>query len=111
LLKPQDYYAIDDNTWWSAFAFLFAAVNAKETLNIEKTKKVLYGFVIRAVRKYVRFINAEGDTKFRNAVIDSIKSMDWITYNATVVSASRFRLAQNLNLAEFDLPTFVPPEK
>ena len=87
------------------------AINTEATLEIEETRKVLHDFVIRSVHKYTLFITAQGDTKFRDALVDSIKSLDWITYQATVVSNSRFAIVQDLNLAEYDLPTFVAPEK
>ena len=111
MLKPQDYYDIESGAWWSAFTFLHVAINAEATLRIEETRKVLYNFVIRSVYKYALFITAQGNTKFRDALVDSIKSLDWITYQATVVSNSRFAIVQDLNLAEYDLPTFVTPEK
>jgi hypothetical protein len=87
------------------------AINQDATLRIQDTKKALYNFVIRCIYKYARFIDAEGDTKFRDALIDSLKSLDWVTYQVMVVSNSRFAIVQDLNLADYDLPSFVAPEK
>jgi len=111
LLKLQEYYNIKNRVWWSAFSCLHAAINGEATLRIEEMRNMLYNFVIQSVYKYALFITAQGDTKFCDALVVSIKSLDWITYQATVVSNSRFGIVQDLNLAEYHLPTFIPLEK
>jgi len=109
-LKPQDYYEIENGAWWSAFTFLHAVINTEATLRIEETRQLLYNFVIRSVHKYALFISQD-DTKFQDALIDSIKGLNWITYQATIISKSRFGIVQDLNLTEYDLPIFITPEK
>ena len=86
------------------------AINTEATLEIEETRKVLHDFVIRSVHKYTLFITAQGDTKFRDALVDSIKGLDWITYQATVVSNSRFQIVQRLDLEKYKLPSFKIPD-
>ena len=62
---------------------------------------------MRGIYKYVQFLLNNGDTKFRDAVIDSIKNLDWITFNCKIISNSRFDIIETMNLKKYNLPSFI----
>jgi len=62
---------------------------------------------MRAIYKYVQFLLNNGDTKFRNALVDSIKSLDWTTFNCKIISNSKFDIIEIMNLRKYNLPSFI----
>lgn len=93
-------------TWWNTFSFLHVSVNQEAVLGNLKTKKSLYGFVMRAICKYVKFILINGNTKFHNALVNTIKNLDWTTYQCKIISNSRFTIIENMDLDKYNLATF-----